>query len=63
VIAISAHVQHVATPWKQADEAPRIGQELRHENRCAGAVGEHRVGRGMCDQRQRGQMPTSSGVR
>jgi hypothetical protein len=63
VIAIGARVQHVGARWKQAREAAHVGEELRDENGCTGAVRDYRVGGGMCDQRQRGQMSTSYGVR
>jgi len=43
-------------------KAAHLAQELRHEDRRTGAVGDYSVGRLVCKQRQRGQSSTSCGA-
>ena len=63
VITIPARVEHVRARPEGGRHPLHIAEELGYENRRAGAVGDHRVEGGMRNQRQRGQMPTSSCAR
>ncbi|HET9329805.1 MAG TPA: hypothetical protein VFO23_04695 [Steroidobacteraceae bacterium] len=53
----------MATVPEQPGEALDVGEELRGADGRATAVGDDRVGGAVCDQRQRGQMATSSCAR